>query len=60
MNKQIKVMRKGGKKGCQCKDGTYSKECCDGKSQGIGSTEQQVVSNVNHTVEVRQITTERG
>ena len=36
-------MRKGGKKGCQCKDGTYNKECCDGQSQGIGSTEQQVV-----------------
>ena len=53
-------MRKGGKKGCECKDGTYSRECCDGQSQGIGSTEQQVVSNVNHTIEVRQITTERG
>ena len=53
-------MRKGGKKGCQCKDGTYSNECCDGQAQGIGSTEQQVVSNVNHTIQVRQNTTTNG
>ena len=53
-------MRKGGKKGCECKDGTYSKECCDGQSQGIGNIEQQTVSNVTKTNEVRQITTERG
>jgi hypothetical protein len=53
-------MRKGGKKGCQCKDGTYSKECCDGKSQGVGSINQQSIAIVNHTIEVRQITTERG
>ena len=38
-------MRKGGKKGCQCKDGTYSKDCCDGQSQGVGSTQQQTISN---------------
>ena len=53
-------MRKGGKKGCECKDGTYSKECCDGQSQGIGSTEQQTVSNVTQTNVVRQITTTNG
>lgn len=53
-------MRKGGKKGCQCQDGTYSKECCDGKSQGVGSTEQQSVAVVNHDNSVRQITTSRG
>jgi hypothetical protein len=30
---------KGGKRACLCKDGTYSRKCCDGKlqSQGIGS-----------------------
>jgi hypothetical protein len=53
-------MRIGGKKGCQCKDGTYSKECCDGNSQGVGNTNQQSIAIVNHTIEVRQITTERG
>lgn len=53
-------MRKGGKKGCQCKDGTYSKECCDGQSQGVGSIEQQSISIVTQTNQVRQITTERG
>ena len=25
-----------GRRGCQCKDGTYSSKCCDGESQGIG------------------------
>lgn len=31
---------KGGKRGCLCKDGTYSKKCCDGslEAQGIGKT----------------------
>jgi hypothetical protein len=53
-------MRKGGKKGCQCKDGTYTKECCDGQSQGIGSTEQHTISNVTQTNVVRQITTTNG
>lgn len=30
---------KGGRRGCLCKDGTYSSKCCDGSldAQGIGS-----------------------
>jgi hypothetical protein len=34
-----KVSPKGGKRGCLCKDGTYSSKCCDGElqSQGIGN-----------------------
>lgn len=29
----------GGRRGCLCKDGTYSRKCCDGslQAQGIGS-----------------------
>jgi len=29
---------KGGKRGCLCKDNTYSAKCCDGtlRAQGIG------------------------
>ena len=45
---------KGGKRGCLCKDGTYSSKCCNGElsEQGIGSlTNQQVVvtTNVDNT-----------
>lgn len=31
---------KGGRRGCLCKDGKYSKKCCDGtlEAQGIGKT----------------------
>lgn len=30
---------KGGKRGCLCKDNTYSSKCCDGtlRGQGIGN-----------------------
>jgi hypothetical protein len=43
---------KGGKRGCLCKDGKYSSECCQGElqEQGIGSTVAQqssTVTNVN-------------
>lgn len=33
------VSPQGGQRGCICKDGTYSSECCDGslQAQGIGS-----------------------
>tara|TARA_B100001175_G_scaffold116853_1_gene99166 strand:+ start:1640 stop:1795 length:156 start_codon:yes stop_codon:yes gene_type:complete len=33
----------GGRRGCLCKDGTYSSKCCDGslQAQGIGSTTGQ-------------------
>ena len=45
---------KGGKRGCICKDGTYSSKCWNGElsEQGIGSlTNQQVAvtTNVDNT-----------
>ena len=45
---------KGGKRGCLCKDGKYSSECCQGElqEQGIGATVAQQsssVTNVNGT-----------
>jgi hypothetical protein len=49
---------KGGKRGCVCKDGTYSSKCCNGElqEQGIGSlTNQQVVVTTN-TDNTRTIT----
>lgn len=32
---------KGGRRGCLCKDNTYSVKCCDGslRAQGIGKTQ---------------------
>ena len=35
---QGKATGKGGKRGCLCKDNTYSQKCCDGtlRAQGIG------------------------
>jgi len=49
---------KGGKRGCLCKDGTYSSKCCDGElqSQGIGSLVQQETSNVVNVNQERVIT----
>jgi hypothetical protein len=40
MKTESKVSPRGGKRGCLCKDGTYSKKCCDGslRAQGIGKT----------------------
>ncbi len=49
---------KGGKRGCVCKDGTYSSKCCNGElsEQGIGAlTNQQVVVTTN-TDNTRTIT----
>ena len=45
---------KGGKRGCLCDNGTYSKDCCNGdlQNQGIGSLVQsgtQIVNNTNTT-----------
>ena len=37
---------KSGRRGCQCADGTYRIDCCDGDSQGIGS----LVNNANSLV----------
>jgi hypothetical protein len=49
---------KGGKRGCVCKDGTYSSKCCNGElsEQGIGAlTNQQVIVTTN-TDNTRTIT----
>lgn len=42
---------KGGKRGCLCKDGKYSKKCCDGtlEAQGIGKTAGTGTDNVTVT-----------
>jgi hypothetical protein len=49
---------KSAKRGCLCKDGTYSSECCDGEliSQGVGALVAQGVSAVTNVNEVRVIT----
>jgi len=49
---------KGGKRGCLCKDGTYSSECCQGElqEQGIGSTVSQSSGTVTNTNTARVIT----
>ena len=46
-----KVSPKGGKRGCLCKDGTYSSKCCDGElqSQGIGNITGTGAENVTTT-----------
>lgn len=45
-----KTSPKNSKRGCVCKDGTYSRKCCDGsiQAQGIGSLggEPETVSNI--------------
>jgi len=53
---------KGGKRGCLCKDGTYSSECCQGElsEQGIGSLIQHSISEVNNTNEPRTINSTNG
>lgn len=58
MAKKSKTSPIGGNRGCLCKDGTYSKECCEGElsQQGVGATEGQGVSNVTNTNEPRVIT----
>ena len=52
MKTPSKSSPKGGKRGCLCPDGKYSKDCCNGnlEAQGIGSLIQggtQIVNNVN-------------
>jgi hypothetical protein len=49
---------KGGKRGCLCKDGKYSSECCQGElqEQGIGSTVAQSSGAVTNTNTARVIT----
>ena len=49
---------KGGKRGCLCDNGTYSKDCCNGdlQNQGIGSLVEQGSQNVNNTNAPRTVT----
>ena len=55
---------KGGRRGCLCKDGTYSKKCCDGtlEAQGIGKTAGTGpdVVNVTDNNGVRTIVRQNG
>ena len=65
MEKKVRVSKsspKGGKRGCLCKDGKYSIECCDGslQAQGIGRESAQSTANINHTVTARVISEARG
>lgn len=65
MEKKARVSKaspKGGKRGCLCKDGKYSSECCDGTlpAQGIGRVSEQSTATINHTVVERVISEARG
>jgi hypothetical protein len=55
---------KGGKRGCLCKDGTYSSKCCDGslEAQGIGKTAGTGTDVVNQSENngVRTIVRQNG
>jgi hypothetical protein len=44
-------------RGCLCKDGSYSKECCEGEliNQGVGALVQQSGSTVVNTNQPRVI-----
>jgi hypothetical protein len=44
-------------RGCLCKNGTYSKDCCNGEllNQGIGALVSQVTSTVVNTNQPRVI-----
>jgi len=57
-----KASPKGGKRGCLCKDGKYSSECCDGTlpAQGIGSDIAQGLATIQVNGNERVITTSRG
>lgn len=51
MKTKSKTSPKGGKRGCLCDDGTYSKECCNGdlQNQGIGKTSGNGTDSVTIT-----------
>ncbi len=57
-----KTSPKGGKRGCLCPDGKYSKDCCNGdlQNQGVGSLVNQVSSSVVNTNVTRTITSSNG
>jgi hypothetical protein len=46
-----KASPKGGRRGCLCDNGTYSKKCCDGTlhAQGIGKTASVTPQQVTTT-----------
>lgn len=67
LNKFLKIMNKstspkGGKRGCLCKYGKYSVECCQGETsqQGIGSTVQQGSATITVVDGVRTIVRSNG
>ncbi len=53
---------KGGKRGCLCKDGKYSSECCQGElqEQGIGATVGQQSSSVTNVNAPRTMVRSNG
>ena len=57
-----KTSPKGGKRGCLCDNGTYSKECCNGdlQNQGIGSIIQGSDSSSTNTNEPRTMVRQNG
>jgi hypothetical protein len=58
MKTPSKSSPKGGKRGCLCGNGTYSKDCCNGdlQNQGVGSLVQQGTHTVTNTNGTRVIT----
>jgi hypothetical protein len=48
---------RGGKRGCLCKDNTYSSKCCTGElsEQGIGALQGGHNTTKQQTIVVRQI-----
>jgi len=58
MKTPSKSSPRGGKRGCLCQNGTYSKDCCNGdlQNQGIGSLIQQGTQSVTNTNAPRTIT----
>jgi hypothetical protein len=58
MKTPSKSSPRGGKRGCLCGNGTYSKECCNGdlQNQGVGSLVQQGTHTVTNTNGTRVIT----
>lgn len=58
METQSKISPKRGRRGCLCKDGKYSKKCCDGtlQAQGIGQLNNQGTSTIVNTNTTRIIT----
>jgi len=53
------VSPRGGNRGCLCKNGTYSRNCCDGslQAQGIGSLVGQGTSVIIRGEEWQTINT---